>query len=526
MKRDKKFLVFFFGIASIFGFSSFKSARACSASKDPRLNYFISYEKPYAGLFTDGAAVSEIRPTIIDQCQQSTSQFLMIGLSIRTQKMNGRTGDISFTNKFTNDSCKISNNPFKVPQTYEDKLANFENQYKLLRSCTFYDIVEIDENEILLPDLQPAATVEKIERHHIRATGDFLYIRIRSNNRFAVSVGIKKECTDAESIKKMGLEPSDLQALLNFYIAGDASGITTDLTSIGSTRLRLALTPGSELMNVSAKNEPKNIPSWPSNYKADVDFGSLTIKKESDERSKIDFIPLVDNTGIKKCVNNICSSENSFQSPVAGYIELKEVTPTKNKVIDSWYFGSIAPSQYQGFIESLPRSIDSLLLKQKQKYILEMTMVDPFEDYTLFKNGFSQYLIDLQNAEGVAGLDVLQSFAGLSGTLGLPVLSGLGGLNASDASEAIGFALKELNNMKAVQNWPPYYDQICIQKGENCFSHGRQKFIKKIKASFELGALKEDRSYTLEHLILSKVDPKSGEKIDLQPKLPSIECRR
>lgn len=284
MTQSKNFLALSLALVSGFLFSS--HAEACFSSRDPRLNYFISYERPYAGLFADGAAVSEIRPTVVDRCQGS-GEFLMVALTVRTQKIGGRTADVSFTNKFSKDSCRLENNPFPVAQTYEQKLDFFNQQYKLLRTCTFYDIVDIDDNEIYLPtEGQPAAKVEVLSKSHIRAEGDFVYIRTRKNNRFAIGVGLKKECTRPDFIKRMGLEAGELQSLLNTYIAGDASGITTDLTPIGSTRVRLALTPGSELMEVSSTEEANNVPSWPSIYKTNVEFGSLEVRPDSDGRDR------------------------------------------------------------------------------------------------------------------------------------------------------------------------------------------------------------------------------------------------
>ena len=499
-------------LAFVLGFVFFSESRACVASRDPRANYFLSYEKPYAGLFADGVAVKDIRPTIVDRCEGASGQYLMIALTLRTPKANGRTADISFTNKFKDDSCKIINNPFPVAQPYEDKLAFFENQYQLLRACTFYDIVEIDDNEIILPGSQPASKIEVLGKNHIRAEGDFVYLKVRPNNRFAIGVGLKSECTHTSTIKMLGLEPGDLQALLNTYLAGDASGNTTDLTAIGSTRIRLALTAGSDLMKVSALDEPKEKPSWPTTFQTGVEFGALSIKPENDARTKVDFMPLVDNLGAKKCKAGICSSENSFQVPIAGLVEITDLNGYRNKVIDSWYFGASAPGQYQGFLESASKYLDPGLISVGKRYLLEMTMVDPYEDYLLFRSGVSQMMIDLSNLGSVAGLDVIQAFGGIASITGMKSITGLSGMVGSDAAQIIQSAMSELNDFKGPQDWPPYYNLVCLGKSGNCYTRGQSKFIKKIGAEFTVGELKEDRSYQLENMRIYSIDPLNGDQ--------------
>lgn len=510
--------------ALVLGFFHSSDSRACVASRDPRINYFISYEKPYAGLFADGAAVKDIRPTIVEKCQGSSGQFLMIALTLRTQKSNGRTGDISFTNRLKDDSCKIVNNPFPVAQSYEQKSKVFEKQYQLLRSCTYLDVVEIDDNMIQLPESQPAAKIEVLGKNHIRAEGDFVYIQVRPSNRFAIGIGLKKECTRASTIRALGLEPGDLQALLNTYIAGDASGSTTDLTSIGSTRVRLALTAGSELMNVSSLDEPSDIPSWPTTFKTGVEFGTLTIKPENDARSKLDFTPLVDNLGEKKCRGGICSSENSFQAPVAGLVELTDLSGYRKKVVDSWYFGANAPGQYQGFLEGVSKYLDPGLISVGKRYRVEMTMVDPYEDYLLFRSGLSQMMVDLTGLGSVAGLDVMQAFGGIVSVAGMKSLSGLGGMVGPDADQIIQTAMKEMEAFKGPQSWPPFFDKTCIGKTGTCFSRGQVKYVKKIGAEFIIGELKEDRTYQLENMSIFSIDPVSGYQQRKNPAAPYVDC--
>jgi hypothetical protein len=284
------------------------------------------------------------------------------------------------------------------------------------------------------------------------------------------------------------------------------------------------LTAGSELMNVSSLDEPNNIPSWPTTFKTGVEFGTVSIKPENDARSKIDFTPLVDNLGARKCRGGICSSENSFQVPVSGLVELTDLTGYRHKVLDSWYFGASAPGQYQGFLESVSKYLDPGLISVGKTYSIEMTMVDPYEDYLLFKSGLSQMMVDLSSLSSVAGLDVMQAFGGIATVTGMRSLSGLGGMVGPDANQIIQAAMKEMDEYKGPQNWPPFFDRTCINKSGICYSRGQVKFVKKIGATFTIGELKEDRSYRLENLQVYSNDPVNGYSIRKNNSAPYIDC--
>jgi len=368
MKQKIYLKLVFMIIALVFFAFHFSSALACVASRDPRFNYFISYERPHSGMFRDGNEATEIRPTIVDHCEQSPGQFLMVALALRTSRINGRTADISFVKKLNDDSCHLRNNPFPESQGFQERFAHFNHQFDLLRACAYYDISEINGNDIELPDLQPAARIDRVDHRHIRAQGDFVFVKIKRNSRFAIGVGLKQECMDRNFLKQMHLEPSELQALLNTYVSGDSSGSSTNLMPIGSSRVRFVLAAGSDLMPVGSMDQRVESPSWPVTFKTGVEFGSLSIHSQNDSRLKIDFAPLVDNFARTRCVNGICSVENSFSAPIAGLVELVDLGRSRNRVFDSWYFGASAPGQYQGFVESVSRYLDAGLMSVGKRY--------------------------------------------------------------------------------------------------------------------------------------------------------------
>ena len=510
------------GLALASGPLFFQDAQACMASHDPRVNYFISYEKPHAGLFADGVAIRDVHPTIVDQCQDSAGQFLMVSLALRTQKANGMTADINLDTHYRDDSCTILNNPFPTSLSYDDKNKVFQNQYQILRSCAYLDIVEIDGNPIGLPDSQPASQVSVLSPDHIRVTGDFAYLMINSNSRFAIGMGLNQNCTQLSQIKALGLQPGDVSALLNTYIAGDASGMTTDVTPIGSTRIRLAMTAGSDLMGVSSLKDPEDVPSWPTIYKTNVEFGSVSVATQVDGSTKIDLIPIVDNTTPLKCsASGLCSSENSFQQPVSGLVELIDLSGNGRKVVDSWYFGASAPAQYQGLLTSVSRYVDPGLVVPGKRYAIEMTMADPHEDFTLFRNGLTQMLVDLTNTGTVAGLDSTGSIGGVSTLPGMGSFNGLGDVSP-DTSNPMGDELDQLDGFQGPQSWPPYFNQTCT--GGACFAVGKYKFSKKIGAEFTIGDVQPDQSYSLSGVKIYTADPVNGYKVRTNPAFPRISC--
>ena len=488
---------------------------ACTASQAPPINYFFSTEMPSSGNFYDGQERSRARPTIIEGCKDAAGQFLMVALALRTQKPNGKSGDLNFTSHYTPDQCRILNNPFPSEQRKKDKLNSFLEGFAFLRSCTYYDVKELEGNTILLPETEPAATMVKISPDHIIFYGDFFYLKIQKTSRFGISVGLRKECTDVSYINRQGLKPGEIQSLLNTYIAGDASGLTTDLTAIGSSKIRLLLNPNSNSLSYPSAPVEINSPFWPDTWRGGVELGAIGIKPEKDSRTRVDLQLLMDHFG---------SSEDSYLTPVAGKVELSDLSGARNKVVDSWYFGDIAPPQYQGFLTGLPRMVTDGIIQKGKRYRIQFSMADPNEDFLLFKTGMKQMLVDLSSLIGLPGVDILDTINSLTALTEGKTLNGLAGLSGTDAEQVIQNSLDDLSQRTNNPSWPPEYKRACLSRDGTCTERGQHKWIKRLGAEFTIGGQQADEHYELLNLTEFSEDLDHPYREWSTPALPQLDC--
>ncbi len=488
---------------------------ACTASQDPPVNYYFSTEIPSSGIFYDGQDRSRARPTIIDGCKEAAGQFLMVALALRTQKPNGKSGDLNFTSHYSVDQCQILNNPFPQKQTKEQKLQSFLDQYAFLRSCTYYDVKELEGNTILLPETQPAAQMVKISPDHLLFYGDFFYIKIQKASRFGIGIGLRKECTDTNYIQERGLKPGEIQALLNTFIAGDASGLTTDLTAIGSSKIRLLLNPSSSSLSYPSPSIEPDAPFWPNTWRGGIELGSIGLKPEKDLRTRVEFQLLMDHFG---------STEDSYLTPVAGKMELSDLSSDRKKVLDSWYFGDISPPQYQGFLVGLPRMVSRGVIQSGRRYRIQFSMVDPNEDFLLFKTGMKQMLVDLSSLIGLPGVDLLDTINSLTSLAEGKTLNGLAGLSGTDAEQVIENSLDDLSQRTNHPSWPPEYKRTCISRDGACTERGKHKWIKRLGAEFTIGNPLPDEHYELLNLTEFSEDLDHPYREWSVPSLPQLDC--
>ncbi len=152
-------------------------------------------------------------------------------------------------------------------------------------------------------------------------------------------------------------------------------------------------------------------------------------------------------------------------------------------------------------------------------------MVDPYEDYRLFKTGLSQMIVDLSNFGSVAGLDVIQALSGISTVNGLKSVNGLGGMTGTDAAAIIDAAIQELEDDKNLRShWPPFFDRTCLGTTGSCFARNKVKFVKKIGAEFTVGEVQEDGTYHLDQMNIYSIDPIHGRVERKNTANPYIDC--
>ncbi|MDG0814898.1 hypothetical protein [Bdellovibrio svalbardensis] len=495
----------------------------CKMSRDPKMNYFISYENKALGMFSEAAEKAQA-PSVIERCQLDSGKFLMLSLGVRRPTLNSDVADVSFDGQLIDTKCSIENSFFKEQPDYSERSKIIEQQHKVLRTCTYMQIFDLDNKPIEFKPEQSHCKITRMPTGSLKAEGDFCFVRIRPINRFAVSTVVKDECRDVNFLKANNIAPQDVEAALNAYVVGDDSGLSTEVDPIGSTKTRLYIAPHSKMLNLS-DDFGADTPRFPTEFNADVHMGELKIRG-SKETFTVDMSLLVNNRSQKSCYQGMCASPSDFDVPVVGQVELFEVQKGgKENYIDAWWHAGLANPNWQGLMKSGPHVLNETELKPGTHYRMTVTFVDPAEDFTLFIKDIQQMTIDLKGLQGTAGLDSIAPIMALTSLVGLPPMENLPSMSSPNMEVEMERVLKTLQKLGQDRQWPSYYNDVCNSKRASCIKAGKSKFYSKLTLDFTMGDFNiETGSWDLNSYTVKRESPVFG-NYTVNPKaLPTVSC--
>lgn len=496
-------------------------AEACKMSRDQKFNYFVNSSANYSGMFWEGRS-TVFAPTVIEKCQQSVGQYLMLSLGVRVPTTMSETSDISFDGKIQQGICKVQDAPLPL-QSFDEKKLIFEKNHKILRQCTHLQVYDLENRPIQFKPDQTACKIRSIGNGIFRLDGDFCFLKIGTANRFVVSVTVNDECKSEKFLKDNNIEAQDLEAALNAYTVGDDSGSSTEIDPLGSSRVRLYFQPKAGSIPLTDDEDTRS-PRFPTVYAPDIHMGALKLQG-SGQTWTMDMSLFVDNRTDNLCTNGQCHRVSNFNVPIVGEANLYSVRNGKRNLIDSWWHAGVATANWQGLLTGISKNINEVEFKVGDKYSIETIFIDPFEDYTLFAMSFQQFLIDLKSTEGTAGIDVIQSMKGLQNLAGLSPLRNLPNLTSGDFTAELDRVLLALSGLNKDRQWPAYYDKVCSPLLKSCVTPGKVKYFMKVRADFEIAGFDEmDGSAQFKNIKISRDSKVSNSYENEVKSFPKQSC--
>lgn len=519
--QNLKFIVKVLGTSVAALFVGVLQAEACKMSRDQKFNYFIDSSINYSGMFWEGRR-SVFSPTVIENCQQSAGQYLMLSLGVRFPTPLSETSDISFDGKIEESICRIKDAPMAL-QSYDEKKDLFSRRHEILRQCTHLQVYDLENRPIQFKPDQKNCKIRSIGQGLFRMDGDFCFLKVSPSNRYVVSIVVNEECKNTPFLREKGISAQDVEAALNAYLVGDDSGSSTDIDPLGSSRARLYFQPSEKEMPLT-EFEDERSPRFPTVYAPDIHMGDIAIQG-SGETWTLDLSLFVDNRGGALCQQGICPAIGNFNVPVVGEASLYKVGATKREMIDSWWHAGVAVAQWQGLLGGMSKNINEIKMTPGDRYSLEVVFVDPYEDYQLFASAFKQFLIDLKAVEGTAGIDVIQSLQGLQDLAGLSPLRALPSLTSGDFTAELERVLYALSGLNKDRQWPAYYEKVCSPVLRDCVVAGKAKYFMKLKADFTIGSVDEfSGAVRLEDIVVSRDSKISASYSKAVQNLPRQVC--
>jgi hypothetical protein len=299
--------------------------------------------------------------------------------------------------------------------------------------------------------------------------GGFCFIKPKDDSHLELSFLIKEKCRNYKGIRELQLTALDLKTILNFYIAGDATGSSIDLTSIETFPLRFTIAPDDKILNLS-DDFGSFSPQFSSAFEvADIHLGIPDIHIENSTGIRLRPVFWIDHNCKKRCTNNYCQSLCDYAQPFSGNFTLTELNGNvEGDEIANWKDGVVAGAQFQGELLFPGIDLESSSLESGKVYRLKIVMTDPKFDFDEFKEGLFSKIGNLKPLPGrlnsgmIPDIPVHQTLHEISRTPIIGVLPDINfGFSISNSFERLQNTFSSFFNYKA---WPPYYEKICGEK--------------------------------------------------------------
>jgi hypothetical protein len=464
--------------------------------------------------------------------RSDSGKYLMIGLGPESISAVYSTA-VSYTGKFPDDMCKLEGGPLGVGLRSTDlKRSAFFRQLILQEHCIRIMVRDAGASTLSLPAVQPNCIVERVDQSTVLASGGYCYFPVSPGSDFEVQFGLNPLCSSPQFLEQHAIDAQDIFLGAGFFLAGDASGYSTDLESIGFTRMRLTLEPSGKIFPVSM-DDGSSTPLWPLRLSADVHMGDLRVlpppPAAEDNAPVIDSSLLVRNICPSRCRLGICESECDFAAAAGAQMELYSLDRTgKERLLDIWYAGGVAPAQWEGMIPSSYK-LSNGALKFGERYRLVANFDYPGIYYQLLSGGFQQNLINLKvfSDASLASGRPLPTLGDMSASRsrmpGLPQVGGLPALGASDLGAPFQTALDTLKNMFNVPNWPPYYEEFCFGE-RGCLSLRSGSARTRVGIDFDYSGLDVNGEGSLRDIILWRKSEVLGDYQQRMLTPPKFRC--
>jgi len=517
-------------IIFLFFIFSFFQVIACEISPKDDLSFATSIKE--TSFFSYGLNGNKNTSTFFSafNCSKisDSNKYLMISFGPQNQELTDRIKAYDIANRYRDSGCLIQNSPFEKTQSFNDRKKYLEKKWHLIKSCM--NIIVSDEGEETLnyPEKQPGCNYKVLSKNKISFNGGFCFFRPAQLSQYKIEFQMNENCLESEGLKKLNINVFDFQSVLNFYAAKDPTGDSIDLTSLSSIPLRFTISPNENILPVS-DIATSGEPEFPANYFLPETHLGLP----EAEVSKHGFVKLrvplwVDNKCEEKCFDGFCQGVCDYTQPLAGSINLFDISEEKNNELDtSWFQGGIVLPRYQGEISGRKFEISDQFFKVGKTYKVLMNFNDPKFDFEDFKKEYQRKIQRNQESLGPissSSIPTIPSIRTVETTASVPEMVRIEGINfKTKLNDSFQDLLKSFSGFFQNSFWPPFYKKvcdsmICLPDGENLMT---------LTQIFKVRGFNEDtKKFQIEVLNLERKSNLLETYKKTSPAMPFIFCKR
>ncbi|NRA69188.1 MAG: hypothetical protein HRU19_32255 [Pseudobacteriovorax sp.] len=472
--------------------------------------------------------------TVGDIKAQELRKVFMVSMGPQYTDLLYQSGS-SFTGYIFDDGCRLKNAPKSFDWSYEKALKTYQEQTDLTQKCVYMKVTDSSSRGLRFPRRQVNCNIKRLGSNSAELQGGFCFLNMNLDSYFTLSYHIRTECADPQYVNWNRIPYSEIINFSGFYLAGNASGTSLDLTPIDSVDLRTIYEPTEGPLTLSA-DLGSFIPRFPVTNHVDAAIGKPHIISGPDDGtvgSTVEIPILFNNSCEKVCKSGLCISPCDFRSPIGAQLTLYEVLPNgQRQFLDLWYAAGVAPGKWQGFIPT-SRVLPYPFLRPGGRFQVDISLDYVTMFYNLAVEGFEQFLLDVSHFSSLRPSSVtspLPVFDPLNGIEGsgsrLPVIQPLPDLSNGRLNIGTGLTkpLITFNQMIKFPEWPPFIEEVCDHDHGNC----RTVLDGKAKLNFTLDfGVVEKTEWEKMTLTNTKVIRESnvwGNQTTDDSKLPEVVC--
>lgn len=502
---------------------------ACEVITPEKFSISIS---PETGDFFFYGTSTQMTPNTkieINNCSKAfrEKKYLMMAFGPQNLEFTDRIGIFDFTNNYLNSGCFIKDSLFKVNRDYSTRKNDLTSKWHTIRSCIEVTLKENRKEKIEFPQDQPGCKIQVHSPSEVSFNGGICFFKPKKDSQYEVRFNVRDECKNYVDIKKLGLTQFDFQSMLNLYLAGDASGSSVDLNTIGSFPLRISFSPENKIIP-NSDNFGANVPQFPSYLELpDLHLGAMDIEKTIPEKILVRPTFWVDHNCPRKCLDDFCQGVCDYAQPLSGRVDLIRMDGMKEKeVIESWYDGAVTEPRFQGELKGSGKEIDENLLIANTKYRLKINFSDPKADFEEFKELVFRKLGKLPISPmrlGRGSIPEISRIQEIADRGKMPTLSSIPDLNFGyRLSERFDENIRSFSNQFNYQAWPPYISKTCNQMDCRPITH--KNYLTLTSDFTFLGKDDENGNFNIQYDTLKRESTLS-EGYEIQaPVFPTIKC--
>lgn len=486
------FTVFLFSFFSIH-FSSY----ACKVVTPRDFAFASSLKEHDYFAYNSNSIIQELPYSSVINCSQTAirNKFLMIGFGPEVLEVSDSLRGSSFNGDFRNSGCRINHSTLKSPITFENKKSIFQKRLKYLNQCVQIQVSDFSKKPISYPANQKGCQVTQVAPHQVLFSGGYCFFKPNLDSEYNVQVRIKEQCLKREEFESNKLDLLDFYNSLNFYIAGDASGKSEDLTAIGASTVRLSVNPINEIVKESDDFGVMR-PTFPSQWiVSDINLGKIQIGTR-DNHGFIRSSLLVDNNCKESCLRGVCSSPCHYFTPFVGEFVISEWSKKKGKYEEMarWFDGGVAPGKWQGLIEGEGFELQTSQFTAGNKYKLDVSFEDPKMSFGYMKGQIKNRIglihrryTPIRREGAIDEIPVVRELGELDN---IPVLPVIGGIDFTRPLNGLLETRRRFINLFNSHFWPPMYESACDVNLKNCTNNFSN--LVNLSATFTLESIPDD----------------------------------